>query len=621
MKKSFSLLFVILLILSLGLTANVFADTRQSPFMSKTYNHDPKFAGYTVSNGLDISEYQTSADFLKAKAAGVEFVILRAACRGYGKAGNMFKDKVFDKYATAAINAGLDVGAYIFSQAITVKEAEDEADYLMSIVKGYNLTLPLVFDYEYSGPSTGRLRAAKLTNKQRTNICLAFCKRVEAAGYTAMVYANHTMLLNDLNDDVIAKDYDIWLANYSTAPKYNSKLYDEHYTYWQYTSSGKANGIPGGLDCNFRYFKEPDQVTNLSLVSETLDEIKIKWSKVKGCYGYQIYKFNEDNGKFDYYKTIKGAGITSFTDTESEGMPSRYVVKAISAYKGNFVSGAFSSELATEGAFSIHVNSTTSTSSSISWISYKNASEYEVYRSEFATASFKSMTKTDSKTTSYIDKAQTAFKTYFYVVKAIIRDENGNIVESRSTPVKAITKNQPILNQVALKTNKKIEVKWTNVSDASGTQVFRKAGNGSFKRIATIKNSTTSSYIDKNIKKGTKYTYQVRQYLTSNGSTAYSDYTFEKSATPMKTVSIKLSLYKKRIKVTYKKVNGATGYEVFMKTSGGKYKRVKTTKKAVYVKKKLKASKKYYFKVRAYKKVNGKRVYASFSKSKSARPY
>ena len=315
------------------------------------------------------------------------------------------------------------------------------------------------------------------------------------------------------------------------------------------------------------------------------------------------------------------AGITSFTDTESEGMPSRYVVKAISAYKGSFVSGAFSSELATEGAFSIHVNSTTSTSSSISWIPYKNASEYEVYRSEFATASFKSMTKTDSKTTFYIDKAQTAFKTYFYVVKAIIRDENGNIVESRSTPVKAITKNQPILNQVALKTNKKIEVKWTNVSDASGTQVFRKAGNGSFKRIATIKNSTTSSYIDKNIKKGTKYTYQVRQYLTSNGSTAYSDYTFEKSATPMKTVSIKLSRYKKRIKVTYKKVNGATGYEVFMKTSGGKYKRVKTTKKAVYVKKKLKASKKYYFKVRAYKKVNGKRVYASFSKSKSARPY
>lgn len=623
MKKFLSLLFVILLVLSLGFTSNVFADTRQSPFMSKTYNHDSKFDGYTVSNGLDISAYQTKADFKKAKANGVEFVILRAAYRGYGKSGNMVKDKYFDIYATAAIDAGLDIGAYIYSQAITVKEAEAEADYILSIVKDYNITLPIVFDYEYAwydDGRPGRLRAAKLTNKQRTNICIAFCKRVEAAGYTAMVYANQSMLTNDLNDDVIAKDYDIWLANYSIKPIYNKKLYDQPYTYWQYTSTGKVNGIPGNIDCNFRYFKAPDKVNDLSLVSETIDEIKIKWSKVKGCYGYQIYKFT-DNGKFEYYKTIKGAGITEFSDTEAEGMPSRYIVRAISAYKGSFVSGEFSDELATEGAFSLHINSTTSTSTTISWNAYKNASEYEVYRLDLDAGNYILMAKTDSQTTTFTDDKQPAFKTCFYQVTAIIKDEDGNIVETKNTPIKTITKNQPILNQVALKTNKKIEIKWTNVSDASGTQIFRKAKNGNFKKIATINNADTCYYIDKNIKKGTEYTYRVRHFLTTAEKTEYSDYTTEKSATPMKTVSIKTSNYRKRVKITYEKVAGATGYEIYMKAQGGKYKRVKTTKKAIFVKKSLKPNKKYYFKVRAYKKVNGKRVYASFSKSKSAKPF
>lgn len=618
MKKTLSFLFITILILQLGLTTNVFADTRQSPFMSKTYTHDPKFNSYTVSHGLDISEYQSSADFVKAKAAGVEFVILRAACRGYGKAGNMFKDKVFDKYATAAINAGLDVGAYIFSQAITVKEAEDEADYLMSIVKGYNLTLPLVFDYEYSGPSTGRLRAAKLSNKQRTNICLAFCKRVEAAGYTAMVYANHSMLLNDLNDDVIAKDYDIWLANYSTAPKYNSKLYQEHYTYWQYTSSGKTKGIPGALDCNFRYFKSPDQVKNTSIVSETLTETKISWGKIKGCYGYQIYKYNNETAQYAYYKTIKGAGITTFTDTENQNMPSKYKIRAISAFRGSFVGGAFSEELATD---SLKVNSTTATSSVITWNSYQGATEYEVYRSELSSGNFSLIAAFDASTTSYTDTKQIGFKTYYYYVKVLTKDENGNIIASKDTAVKEVTKKQPILNQAALKTNSKIEVKWTNVAGATGTVIYRKANNGSYKQIATINNSTTASFIDKNIKKGTTYTYQIRQFVNADNRQIFSNYTSQKSATPMKTVSIKATRLRKKVKITYKKVVGASGYEIYMKKPGAKYKRIKSTSKAFYTRKKLRPGTKYSFKVRAYKKVNGKRVYASFSKVKTARPY
>lgn len=620
MKKHIAFVLILLIFLQTGVTTFAFTDTVANSFTSKKYNHDDKFAGYEILNGVDVSYWQSSADFSKVKAAGADFVFLRAAYRGSSK-GNIVKDTKFDEYVKAAIAAGLDVGAYIYSQAITVKEAREEADFIMNMVKGYNITLPLVFDFEYAPSLTSRLRAANLTNKQRTSICNAFCARVEASGYTAMVYANQSMLTDDLNDQDIADKYDIWLANYSTSPKYAGKLYDCDYTYWQYTSSGSVAGLPGNIDCNFRYYKKPVRVTNLKISSETADSTKLSWSKVKGCYGYQIYKLNTDTGKYVKIGTTKGAATTTFTDTSSLGLVNTYKVRATTAYKGGFKAGTFSTPVSSEGVFIINVNSYGTGYATFNWQPYEGAGKYEVMRSTDENGTYSTIGTLSADTTHFTDLTKSGFKTYYYMIKASVLDANGNVQAVYYTPSKEIKKNQPSISTVYLKKNTAAQISWNVVDGATATAVYRKKNDGSFKRIKTITNNKTTTYVDKTLKKGVKYTYKVRQFVTIEGKNYYSSYTAEKYVTTLKAASVKLKSSKGAVNVTYNKITKASGYEIYMKTAGGKYTLVKTTSKLTFTKKKLTKGTKYYFKVRPYQKVNGIKIYGPFSKVKSAKPY
>lgn len=202
--------------------------------------------GETVLPGVDVSAWQGTINWEKVADAGVEFVFLRAALRFTGS-GNLAVDNYFYKNYTGAKAAGLAVGAYIYSQAITVAEGIQEANYIMDVVEGLEMDLPLVIDYEYYGTS-GRLYEANLSRRAGTDICLAFCETVEAAGYEGMVYANPSML----NDELYRDEFDrVWLAHYTTKTSY-SGVYD----FWQCSQSGSVNGIGGNVDLNF-WFK-PD---------------------------------------------------------------------------------------------------------------------------------------------------------------------------------------------------------------------------------------------------------------------------------------------------------------------------------------------------------------------------
>ena len=184
------------------------------------YEHADKFkSGYTIQTGVDVSKWNGKIDWGRAKKAGVKFALVRMAYRGYGSAGSMGIDETGVTNLKNALAAGIPVGAYIFSQATTEAEAKAEADLLISQVKGYKITLPLVMDFEYysdSGKNEGRLYDAKLSKSKATAICNAFCARVASKGYTPMVYANADMLKNKLNASDISKNYMIWLANYTS---------------------------------------------------------------------------------------------------------------------------------------------------------------------------------------------------------------------------------------------------------------------------------------------------------------------------------------------------------------------------------------------------------------------
>lgn len=195
------------------------------------------------SIGIDVSEYQGSIDWQKVKNAGIEFVFIRLGGRGWGAEGNLYADGGAQKYYEGAKAAGLEVGAYFFSQALTVKEAMEEAVYALSLMEGWELDLPLVYDWEYVGSYA---RTAFMQPRMLTDCSLAFCNIVQTAGVEAMVYFNPSQGEDLLYLEELAA-YPFWLAMYEAPMNYPYEV-----EYWQYTDSGSVPGIYGKVDINLR---------------------------------------------------------------------------------------------------------------------------------------------------------------------------------------------------------------------------------------------------------------------------------------------------------------------------------------------------------------------------------
>lgn len=237
-------------------------------YTGKSYTHRDQFDGFTIVNGIDVSYYQQTIDWAKVKAAGIDFAFIRAGYRGYS-AGTLNNDTHFDANMDGAAAAGVGTGIYIFSQATTTAEAEEEAQFILDKIGTHTVNMPIVLDFEFASDSkgeTGRLKTANLTKDAATDVCLAFCNKIYAAGYTPMVYANVNMLTNHLNADVISASYPIWLANYTT-----STAYAGTFSYWQYASNGKVDGISGNVDMNY-YYGAPEGNIASAIVSPIEDQ-------------------------------------------------------------------------------------------------------------------------------------------------------------------------------------------------------------------------------------------------------------------------------------------------------------------------------------------------------------
>ncbi|MDL2215824.1 hypothetical protein LJB77_02040 [Ruminococcaceae bacterium OttesenSCG-928-N02] len=194
--------------------------------------------------GIDVSKYQLTIDWQAVRASGITFVFIRCGYRGYGS-GALVEDPYFRRNIQGATAAGLKVGVYFFSQAITTAEAVEEASMCLSLVRGYNLAYPIAFDTEHSGGNPGR--ADSLSVGQRTQIAIAFCETVRAGGYTPCVYSGKYWLMYNLDASQLSS-YKIWLAHYTAQTDYKGR-----YDIWQYTSTGKVNGISGAVDMNISY--------------------------------------------------------------------------------------------------------------------------------------------------------------------------------------------------------------------------------------------------------------------------------------------------------------------------------------------------------------------------------
>lgn len=193
--------------------------------------------------GVDVSFWQGYIDWNKVKNAGVDFAIIRVGGRGWGDGELMLDDYVHTNYRNAT-DAGVQVGAYFFSQAINVDEAVEEAQFVLELVKDWDVKMPIVFDWEYVNPEA---RTANVDARTLTDCTKAFCQTVEAAGYEAMIYFNADQSKNRVYLEELA-DYKFWLAMYDTVLNYPYKV-----DMWQYTDAGSVPGISGNVDINL-YF-------------------------------------------------------------------------------------------------------------------------------------------------------------------------------------------------------------------------------------------------------------------------------------------------------------------------------------------------------------------------------
>ena len=196
------------------------------------------------SLGIDVSKYQPSINWAAVKSSGVDYVIIRCGYRG-SSTGALIEDPYFKSHIKGAKAAGLKVGVYFFTTALTEAEAVEEASMCAYLCNGYGLDFPIFMDCE-SSPRDGY---NGMSASQRTAIIKAFCNTVRSAGYSAGVYANKTWLSSYMNAGELS-GYKIWLAQYNSAPTYSGK-----YDMWQYTSKGSVNGISGYVDMNKCYYR------------------------------------------------------------------------------------------------------------------------------------------------------------------------------------------------------------------------------------------------------------------------------------------------------------------------------------------------------------------------------
>lgn len=218
----------------------------ETGFLSYT---DPD--GKTVAKkGIDVSEFQgETIDWQQVKESGIEFVIIRLGYRAYGESGALVEDAMYEQNVQGALNAGLEVGVYFFSQAISVTEAVEESDFVLEHIHNYNITGPVVYDTEEIKGDTAR--TDQNTREDFTNYCKVFCDGIEQAGYHPMIYANMKWMAFTLKLEELTA-YDFWYADYHELPQcpYEYKM-------WQYSESGTVPGINASVDLDL-WFQEED---------------------------------------------------------------------------------------------------------------------------------------------------------------------------------------------------------------------------------------------------------------------------------------------------------------------------------------------------------------------------
>lgn len=222
-----------------------------------------------MKRGIDVSRHNGAIDWAKVKAAGIEFAMIRA---GYGTS----VDSRFRYNASECNRLGIDVGIYWFSYAINTTQARQEAELCITTISQYTITYPVSYDFEYDSIDNARKKGVTITSTLMNAMATAFLTRIEQAGYYAINYTNIDFLNRGFAE--LTDRFDTWLAQWSvSAPTKPCGI-------WQYSATGRVNGIAGDVDLNYaiKDYTNPVTPPSPSPVTETASPYVI--ASIAGCF-------------------------------------------------------------------------------------------------------------------------------------------------------------------------------------------------------------------------------------------------------------------------------------------------------------------------------------------------
>lgn len=596
MKKVNKVISFLLAFIMLFTSTGVYASTKtRSKYTGITYTHNSKFKNKELVYGMDVSQHNGKINFKKAKRDGIEFVFIRVGYTGYTKSSfSLNLDKKYKTYIKDATKAGLKVGVYWYSQSTKVSEAKKEAKALLKAIKGYSITMPVVFDYEFADTKKGRLDSAKLSKTNMTANALAFLNTVSNAGYDACIYASENFLEEHLYANLISSNFKVWLANYSSKTNYKGD-----YEFWQHTAKGRVSGMRGNVDINFWYKGE----NSTYLGTQVYTGAPIECGVYAAIDGKALVENVDYTLTYSNNVNVGTAHITLNGIGEHKGLKQNYTFNIVPNKVKNV--GHISSE---------------NTSLKLSWNSVLGADAYVITAESIN--NFKTFTKTVyGRTEGEIDGLIDGNE-YIVTVRALGYDSKGNALSGEpSNYISTKTTGNKVSGiKVSARAEKSITLSWYRIADCESYTVYQyDSALKEYKPVGKTDGNTDSLKIS-NLKQGLSYKFTVcanKQNRQCEPSDAFS------AVTVPKKVSNKSAKSKKSRRITYsfKKVN-ATGYQYQWSThrnfkSNFLTKNTKSTKVTI---KTAQSRRRYYVRVRTYKtERGGKKIYGKWSNVKSVR--
>ena len=514
--------------------------TTDGDYTSATYYHRSDYEDYQLINGIDVSWWQaknkttTLLNWEEIHNAGIDFAFVRVGSRD-SSSGSIYEDTAADSHIQAALENDINIGLYIFSQALTEKEAREEANFVLNQIDKYDwdVTLPIVIDREKG--SYNRLTAGKLSKTKETAVCQAFADTIVEAGYQASVYASYSWIKSYINTDDLT-DCGIWIARYNNTTTSNTKSgtayadvpYD--YDFWQYSSTSRVDGYSGNLDTNFWYKDTSIKTTGLKATAESATgPVTLSWGKAADdVTGYRVYRYDADQDKYVY---LKSTTSRKYTDEDvTSGKTYQYKVRCYWTIGGTNYYGNYSSVVsvttppAKVSGVSTAVRS--STYLTLSWDKVSGASGYRIYKYNTSSKAYEKVTTiSKGSTVSYKITGLTVATEYQFKVRAYKKTDTGTLWGSSSSAYKDCTKPAQTKNLKAATKSSAVTLTWSKVARAGGYRIYRyNSKTKKYEKIATVKGNKTFSYKDTKLKKGSTMKYKVRAYKTYNGTNYYGAY-------------------------------------------------------------------------------------------------